>query len=142
MPVRTFAPNGYGLYDTHGRIVLMNKVAEELTGWLLAESAGRPLGEVFNIVDAQTRAACENPVEEVLRSGQIVGLASHTVLICRDGRERYIADSGAAIRDPRNNIIGVVLVFRDETDRQKVEAALTRCAKSANATRQTSSRWQ
>ena len=77
--------------DTRGRIVLMNRVAEDLTGWPLSESSGRPLSDIFNIIDEQTRNPRENPVEKVLRSGQIVELASHTALVCRDGRERLIA---------------------------------------------------
>ena len=115
--------------DTSGRVVLMNKVAEELTGWSLAQGVGRPLSDVFNIVNEATGEPCENPVEKVLRSGQIVGLANHTVLVCRDGRERYIADSGAAIRDQHSDIIGVVMVFRDVTERKKSEAALQNAQK-------------
>jgi PAS domain S-box-containing protein len=115
--------------DTRGQIVLMNKVAEDLTGWPLAESIDRPLSDVFNIINEKTRERCESPVEKVLHSGQIVGLANHTALVCRDGRERLIADSGAAIRDQSGNIIGVVLVFRDVTDRRKAEEALQNAQK-------------
>jgi PAS domain S-box-containing protein len=110
--------------DVEGRITLMNTVAEQLTGWSLAESAGRPLAEVFHIVNEKTRTRCENPVDKVLKSGGIVGLANHTALISKSGGERAIADSGAPIRDAESNIIGVVLVFRDITDRQKIEEAL------------------
>jgi len=67
--------------DTEGRIVLMNKVAEDLTGWSLPQSVGRPLAEVFRIVNEQTHEPCENPVNEVLATGQTVGLANHTVLL-------------------------------------------------------------
>jgi PAS domain S-box-containing protein len=115
--------------DTQGRIVLMNKVAEELTGWSGAEAAGRPLTDVFRIINEQTRQPVANPVEAVLRSGQIIGLANHTVLICRDGQERAIADSGAPIGNQGGAVIGVVLVFRDVTDRQKAEAALQNAQK-------------
>ncbi|MCK5707522.1 MAG: PocR ligand-binding domain-containing protein [Candidatus Aureabacteria bacterium] len=110
--------------NTRGQIVLMNKVAEDLTGWLLSESTGRPLSDVFTIINKKTRKPCENPVEKILCSKQNVGLANYTVLVCRNGQELFIAASSAAIRDQSGNIIGVVLVFRDLTDRQKAEEAL------------------
>ncbi|MDD3927055.1 MAG: PAS domain-containing protein, partial [bacterium] len=71
--------------DTEGRVVLINKVAESLTGWTQAEAAGKPLTEVFNIINERTRETCENPVEKVLKTGRIIGLANHTALISRDG---------------------------------------------------------
>ena len=101
--------------DTAGNIVLVNSVAEILTGWSQAEAHGRPLTEVFTIVNEKTRRPCENPVEKVLLSGESIGLTNHTVLIARDGRERSIADSGAPIRDRENRTVGVVLAFRDVT---------------------------
>ncbi|MCP4810413.1 MAG: PAS domain S-box protein, partial [Proteobacteria bacterium] len=115
--------------DTEGRVVLMNKVAEQLTGWSQSESAGRPLSEVLPIVDEVTREPCENPVDAVLRSGHVVGLPQQTLLLCRDGRELNIADSGAAIRDQKSDIIGVVLVFRDVTEQRKAETALQNAQK-------------
>jgi PAS domain S-box-containing protein len=105
--------------DREGRVVLMNKVAESLTGWILEEARGRPLSEVFHIVYESTRQTCENPVEIVLKTGSIVNLANHTVLIGRDGREMIIADSGAPIKDKNGTTIGVVLVFRDNTEKQR-----------------------
>jgi PAS domain S-box-containing protein len=110
--------------DVGGAITLMNKVAEELTGWHLAESIGRPLAEVFNIINEFTRVQCVNPVDKVLATGGIIGLANHTALIRRDGSEISIADSGSPIRDRESRIIGVVLVFRDITDKIKSEQAL------------------
>ena len=107
--------------DISGVIVLLNKVAENLTGWSNDEAAGRPLEEVFHIINEQTREVCENPITKVISSGQINGLANHTVLVARDGEERSIADSGAPILDAKNNIIGVVLVFRDVTEKQRLE---------------------
>ncbi len=101
--------------DTEGKIVLVNSVAENLTGWKQSEAQGRPLTEVFTIINEKTRQPCENPVEKVLLSGESIGLTNHTVLVARDGRERNIADSGAPIRDRENRTIGVVLVFRDVT---------------------------
>ncbi len=107
--------------DTSGAIVMLNKVAEALTGWTTAEAAGRPLPEVFNIINERTRQPSENPVERVLSTGGIVELANHTCLIARDGREIVIADSGAPIHDSESRVIGVVLVFRDMTEKQKLE---------------------
>jgi len=101
--------------DAQGRIRLMNPVAETLTGWPLAEARGRPLAEVFRIVNSRTRTPAENPVERVLREGVIIGLANHTALLGRDGREHQIADSAAPIRENHGPIVGVVLVFRDVT---------------------------
>ncbi len=115
--------------DTKGRIVLINRVAERLTGWKESEAIGRPLKEVFNIINERTREPCENLVEKVLESNGIVGLANHTVLISRDGTERMLADSGAPIRDKEGNIIGVVLIFRDVTAQRKIEEELQKVEK-------------
>jgi PAS domain S-box-containing protein len=115
--------------DTEGRIILMNAVAENLTGWGQQESQGRPLAEVFHIVNARTLTTCENPVDRVLASGQIIELANHTVLVARGGNERRIADSGAPIRDGEGNIIGVVLVFRDVTEKHRMEEELLKVKK-------------
>ncbi len=101
--------------DTDGWVTFLNTVAEELTGFSNAQAEGRPLLSVFNIINAKTGEVAINPVEKVLKHGLIVGLANHTVLIAKDGREYQIADSAAPIRDTAANIIGVVLVFRDVT---------------------------
>ena len=108
--------------DAHGRIVLMNGVAESLVGWSEAEAIGHPLHEVFHIINEHTRREVESPVARVLETGGIVGLANHTVLIARDGRELPIDDSGAPIRPPGGDIEGVVLVFRDVSERKREEA--------------------
>jgi PAS domain S-box-containing protein len=110
--------------DEHGAVTRMNPVAESLTGWKEAEARGRPLAEVFKIVNADTREPVENPAERVIRSGEVVGLANHTVLIDRDGGERQIADSGAPIRNDAGKIVGVVLVFRDVTKQYLLENQL------------------
>jgi PAS domain S-box-containing protein len=109
--------------DERGRVRFMNPVAERLTGWTLGEAEGRPLAEVFRIVNEVTRATVESPVDKVLREGQVVGLANHTVLLARDGREIPIDDSGAPIRDRRGRTSGVVLVFHDVTEQRAVERA-------------------
>jgi PAS domain S-box-containing protein len=108
--------------DAQGRVTLLNPVAQALTRWG-QEAIGRPLEEVFRIVDEGTRQAVENPVTRVIRHGGVVGLANHTVLISRDASEVPIDDSGAPIRDSRGRIVGVVLVFRDVTERRRVELA-------------------
>jgi len=110
--------------DIAGRIAMLNKVAEDLTGWTNAEALGQPLGDVFCIIHEETRQRCENPVQKVLESGHTVGLANHTVLISRDGTERVIADSAAPIRNRENQVIGVVLVFRDTTAKKRMEDAI------------------
>lgn len=127
----TLASIGDGVIttDIEGRVVLINRVAEELTGWKMAEALGKPLEEVFVIVNEKTRKRCDNPVRKVIESGGVVGLANHTVLIAKDGTERLIADSGAPIRDEEGNVHGVVLVFRDITEVAKMEEELQKAQK-------------
>jgi PAS domain S-box-containing protein len=115
--------------DTAGNVVLVNKVAETLTGWSQAEAAGKKLDEVFTIINEKTRQQVENPVGLVLATGCIRELANHTVLVSRNGQERIIADSAAAIRDKENRIVGAVLVFRDITEKQKMEEELLKAQK-------------
>ena len=107
--------------DEAGRIAFMNPVAEELTGWTLREASMKPVVEVFNIINEQTRLKVENPVAKVLEQGNIVGLANHTLLVKKDGTEVPIDDSGAPLRDKDGRIMGVVLVFRDITARKQAE---------------------
>ncbi|MBW7865219.1 MAG: PAS domain S-box protein [Candidatus Hydrogenedentes bacterium] len=110
--------------DTEGRITVMNPVAERLTGWPLRDALGRPLSEVFHIINERTRETVESPVAIVMREGGVVGLANHTVLIARDGGEVPIADSGAPIFGEDGGISGVVLVFRDQTKEHAAQRAL------------------
>jgi len=107
--------------DIQGRIAFMNPIAEHLTGWRLAEAQRRPCADVFNIVNENTRRAADSPVGRVLSEATVVGLANHTVLIAADGTERPIDDSGALIRSRDGGIVGVVLVFRDISERRRVE---------------------
>ena len=107
--------------DPQERIILMNPVAADLTGWDLEEAKGRPVSEVFNIINEETGEPAENPVEKVLRENKVVGLANHTLLIARDGTVRPIADSGAPIKADSGDILGVVLIFHDITERKQAE---------------------
>ena len=115
--------------DMKGRVVLLNQAAESQTGWTQEEALGRSLQEVFCIVDEKTRDRCQNPVDKVLLSGKTEILAAPTVLIRRDGQERIIADSGAPIRASNGNMIGVVLVFRDITNEQRLSDELLKYEK-------------
>ncbi|HEX8000945.1 MAG TPA: PAS domain S-box protein [Pyrinomonadaceae bacterium] len=110
--------------NADGLVTFMNAVAEELTGWELQQARGRSLAEVFRIVNEQTRSEVESPVSKVFREDRIVGLANHTLLLAKDGREIPIEDSGAPIRDEAGRITGVVLVFHDVTERRRTEMAL------------------
>ncbi len=112
--------------DTAGRVTLLNRVAETLCGWPLADALGQPLSRVFRVVHERTLEPREDPVSQVLRTNAVIELANHTALIARDGSRRLIADSGAPIRDAAGRLIGVVLVFRDVTEKQRIEDALLR----------------
>jgi PAS domain S-box-containing protein len=104
--------------DAAGRITRMNAVAESLTGWSIEEAGGKPLDTVLHLVNAETREPAENPVARALREGALVGLANHTLLIARDGTERFIDDSAAPIRRNEREVVGCALVFRDVTDKR------------------------
>jgi PAS domain S-box-containing protein len=108
--------------DVRGEIVFMNAVAEHLTGWRREDARGRPCGDVFRIVNELTREPARNPVQRSLNEGVVVGLANHTLLIGADGSQRPIDDSAAPIRHPDGRIAGVVLVFRDVSERRRAES--------------------
>jgi len=110
--------------DAHGRVVNLNPVAEELTGWSAADAEGKPLDVVFDIVNEETRVRVASPVERALRDGTVVGLANHTILVRKDGSEVPIDDSAAPIRDRDGDMRGCVLVFRDISARKASERAL------------------
>jgi PAS domain S-box-containing protein len=114
--------------DATGRITMMNGVAEALTGWRSAAAIGRPLTDVFAVVHEESRHPVDNPVEQVLRDGATVALATHTVLLAKDGREIPIDDSAAPIRTASGEVAGVVMVFRDITEGRRHEQALSRLA--------------
>ena len=114
--------------DPDGCVVFANPVAEALLGWPADEIVHKHLDEVFQIVNEFSRGAVESPVKKVLREGAIVGMANHTLLIARDGREIPIDDSAAPIRDAAGSIQGTVLVFRDVTGRRRAEETTRRLA--------------
>ncbi|PKL84724.1 MAG: hypothetical protein CVV22_11500 [Ignavibacteriae bacterium HGW-Ignavibacteriae-1] len=120
--------------DDKGNVQVMNAIAQELTGWTEDDAKGKKLDEVFVIINEETHEKVESPVEIVLREGQIVGLANHTLLISRDGRKIPIADSGAPVRDLEDKISGVVLVFRDQTEERQMQKALEKNEKMLRKT--------
>ncbi|HEX4039938.1 MAG TPA: CHASE3 domain-containing protein [Acidobacteriaceae bacterium] len=121
--------------DGEGAVTFMNAVAVKLTGWTPDEAKGQPLKTIFRIVNEQTRTEAENPVEKVRRLRRVVGLANHTLLIARDGREFLIDDSAAPIQDADGEMAGVVLVFRDVTEERQMQSALAASEKLAVAGR-------
>jgi PAS domain S-box-containing protein len=110
--------------DAQARVTFMNPVAEALTGWSAEQAEGRPLREVFHIVNEATRREVPSPITEALRVGEPAGLAKGTVLIRRDGAEFGIDDSAAPIRGPEGEVMGGVLVFRDVTAQHRAERDL------------------
>ena len=121
--------------DGQGRVCFTNPVARSLTGWGEEEATGKPLEDVFAIVSEDDRRPVENPVTRVIREGVVLGLANHTSLIARDGTERPIADSAAPIKDHEDEIVGVVLVFRDVTEERRHEEERDRLLAAEQAAR-------
>jgi PAS domain S-box-containing protein len=113
--------------DVDGRVTFLNPVAEAMTGWPIGEALGQPLGRVFRIINELTRQPAD-PLARVLREGSVVGLANHTALIARDGREIKIEDSAAPIRDGAGKVIGAVMVFHDVTERRRAEDVVEKTA--------------
>jgi PAS domain S-box-containing protein len=111
--------------DAEGRVTLLNPLAERLTGWKRTESIGRPVEDIFHIINAETRQRHPIPVRETLAHGTTLGLANHTIVIARDDcSECDIADSCAPIRSRDGRVVGAVLVFRDVTERKRLDNAL------------------
>jgi PAS domain S-box-containing protein len=121
--------------DPHGTVMFLNPIAETLTGMKLVDVKGRPIQEVFPIFNEFTHKAAENPVNKVMQLGTVVGLANHTVLQRNDGTVIPIEDSAAPIRDDRQQLLGVVLVFRDVTHERKSQEVLRKTEKLASAAR-------
>lgn len=110
--------------DLAGRIDNLNPVAQQLTGWLLAEAVGQPLERVFRIIHEHTREPLENPAQRAVEENRVVGLANHALLVARDGREHAIEDSAAPIRDRNGNTMGCVLVFHDVSEKRQLQNRL------------------
>jgi PAS domain S-box-containing protein len=107
--------------ETEGRITFLNSVAVSLTGWTLQEAVGQPLDSVFRIINQEIRHTVENPAVRALREGVVVGLANHTLLISKNGTEHPVDDSAAPIHNDKGEVAGVVLVFRDVSERRRHE---------------------
>jgi two-component system cell cycle sensor histidine kinase/response regulator CckA len=107
--------------DKRGCILQMNPVAEKLTGWKESDAKGKGISKVFHIINELTRKRAVNPVRRILREGIVIGLANHTVLISRSGKEYPIADAGSPIRDDNGKIVGAVLVFRDQSAERQAQ---------------------
>jgi PAS domain S-box-containing protein len=121
--------------DRRGIVTFLNPVAEQLTGCVGAAAKGKPITDVFPIFNENTHEIVENPVEKVMTQGKIVGLANHTVLKHRNGMLTPIEDSAAPIRDDRNSLVGVVLVFRDATSGREAQDIIRKAEKLAAASR-------
>ncbi len=115
--------------DINGKILILNKAAESLTGWSCDDALGRSFSEVFSIINEKTGEPYESPVDRVLQEGQIISQESNISLVTRKGTHKNIADSGAPIRDNAGNIIGAVLVFRDISNEKKLEQELLKTRK-------------
>jgi PAS domain S-box-containing protein len=102
--------------NADGKVTFMNAAAQSLTGWPQEEARGKPLADVFKLVNQKTRQAVENPAERALREETAVGLFQHSLLVAREGAEKCIEDSWASVRDENGRVIGVVLIFRDATE--------------------------
>ncbi len=119
--------------DIRGRITYLNEVAEKLTGWTAEEAEDRPCADVFRIINEETGGPVESPVDKVLASGAIAGLANHTLLIRKDGSRLPIDDSGAPIRESDGTVRGVVLIFRDFTAHKTFERTLVQAKAEVEA---------
>ena len=115
--------------DAKGRIVLMNRIAEKLTGWTQEKAIGRPFDDVFHIVNEKTHKRFGSPFDKVVKTDGITNIADDVILIAKNGAERLIANSGAPIWDKEGRVIGAVFVFRDITERKKLEQELIRADK-------------
>ncbi len=115
--------------DQQGKVILLNKVAEDLTGWSQSEAAGRPLPEIFQLINSRNNEPCPDPAQEVLKGGRQLELAKHTTLVARNGTRRAISDSTAPIHNPDGELVGVVLVFRDVTEKLRTEQELHKIKK-------------
>jgi two-component system, cell cycle sensor histidine kinase and response regulator CckA len=116
--------------DTQGRVTFMNPVAQVLTGWGLQEAIGRPVTEILQMRREGGQVLSENPVMKALKEGVNIDLAPHNlVLIARNETERPIDNSVAPIRDEHGHLSGAVVVFRDITERRRLQEQLLQAQK-------------
>jgi PAS domain S-box-containing protein len=115
--------------DERGQIKFMNPVAESLTGWNKSQADGKDIGEVFRVIDRETKAPVPDPAVKALTENKVMLLDAGAVLVSRDGNEIPVGDSAAPIRDEHGNLVGAVLVFRDETERTQAQQALEQHAR-------------
>lgn len=120
--------------DTNGFITMMNFAAEKLTGWKSPDALGKPLEDVFVIVNEDTREVCENPYKKVLETGSVIGLANHTLMISKEGKEFIISDSAAPIKNDEGVVTGVIIVFSDNTANRRAEDAIKESESKLKAT--------
>jgi PAS domain S-box-containing protein len=116
--------DGVIVSDKEGKLTFMNPVAEELTGWKLVEAKGKAISEIVDIASEENGDFCADPVGKILDCGAVTGFPNDTTLLAKDGTKRFIADSGAPIRDKNAAVSGVVLVFRDVTEQKRMDLAL------------------
>jgi PAS domain S-box-containing protein len=121
--------------DLDGRISFANPVSEHLTGWTAAEMVGKPLNEIFKIINEESRQPVESPFTAIVRRGATVGLANHTLLVAKDGAEIPIEDSGAPIRDAKGKVVGAIIVFHDVSERRAAEREREQLLMSEQAAR-------
>jgi len=114
--------DGFIAADTDGNVAMINNVAERLTGWRQDQIVGKPLVEIFNILNERTRKPCNTMLDRIVETGSVVGTANHAIVVSREGVERLIEISAAPIRDKTNRKLGTVLVFRDITEKEHLEA--------------------
>jgi len=114
--------DGFIATDTDGNVAMINNVAERLTGWRQEQILGKPLVEIFNILNERTRKPCSTMLDRIVETGSVVGTANHAIVVSREGVERLIEISASPIRDKTNRKLGTVLVFRDITEKEHLEA--------------------
>ncbi|WP_461207354.1 HD domain-containing phosphohydrolase [Clostridium sp. DL1XJH146] len=112
--------------DNNGNVVLINKAAEFLTGWTQEESIGKPIEEIFNIINEITREKSKGIVRKVLESGKALKLVNNAILISKEGIERHIENNAAPIINENYSISGIVLVFRDITERKEKQREISK----------------
>src|SRR5438128_270969 len=111
--------------DLSGRVTYLNAAAEAMTGWRREEAAGRPVTEVFHIIDGATREPAQNPMELAVQQNRTVGLTANCILVRRDGVESAIEDSAAPIHDRKGHVTGAVIVFHDVSAGREVSLRMS-----------------